>query len=48
MLKDLEKSSEVAEDDSRRGQKRVQDMTDEFVKKIEKVLATKEEEILTL
>lgn len=48
MLKDLEKSSDIAEDESHRSQKKIQDMTDEFTKKIEDVLATKEQEILTL
>jgi ribosome recycling factor len=48
MLKDLEKSSDVTEDEARRGQKKVQDMTDEFSKHIDEVLASKEEEILTV
>jgi ribosome recycling factor len=48
MLKDLEKSSDIAEDESHRSQKKIQDMTDEFTKKIESVLAAKEQEILTL
>jgi ribosome recycling factor len=48
MLKDLEKSSDITEDESHRGQKQIQDMTDDYVKKIDELLASKEEEILTL
>lgn len=48
MLKDLEKSSDITEDESHRGQKRIQDMTDEFTQKIDAALSSKEEEILTL
>ena len=48
MLKDLEHSSEITEDESRRSQKKIQDMTDELTRKIEETLAAKEEEILTL
>ena len=48
MLKDLEKSHEISEDESRHSQKRVQDLTDEFVKKIDEVVSTKEEDILKI
>lgn len=48
MLKDLEKESELTEDQSRRAQKQVQELTAEFVAKIDDALAEKEQEILTL
>ena len=48
MLKDIEKSSDITEDESRRGQKRVQDMTDDFIKEVDEQFNAKEEEILTL
>jgi ribosome recycling factor len=48
LLKDMEKSKEIAEDESRRGQKQVQDMTDEHTNQIDQLLAAKEQEILTI
>jgi ribosome recycling factor len=48
LLKDLEKDGDLAEDDSRRAQKKVQDMTDEFVAKVDEALRQKEEEILRI
>lgn len=48
MLKDLEKSGDVTEDESRRGQKKIQEMTDELVKQVDQALEAKEEEILTI
>jgi ribosome recycling factor len=46
MLKELLKESEISEDEQRRAQDKVQQLTDEFVGKIDKVLADKEKEIL--
>ena len=46
MLKDGEKSGEIPEDDSKRGHKQVQDLTDEQVKKVEEILKQKEAEIM--
>jgi len=46
MLKDLENDGDVSADDSRRAQKKVQDLTDEYTGKIDALLAAKEEEIL--
>ncbi len=48
MIKDLEKDKEINEDDSRRAQKRVQDLTDEYAAKIDQEAAHKEEEILRI
>ena len=48
LIKDLEKSGDVTKDESHRGQKKTQDMTDDFIRKIDAVLESKEEEILTI
>jgi ribosome recycling factor len=46
MLKELESDGSVSIDDRRREEKKVQALTDEFVKKIDEMTAQKEEEIL--
>jgi ribosome recycling factor len=46
MLKDLESDGTVPADDRRREEKRIQTLTDEHIKKIEEMVAAKEEEIL--
>jgi ribosome recycling factor len=46
MLKELEKDKQITEDDLRRAQEKVQDVTKEFTERLEKVLKTKEEEIM--
>lgn len=45
-FKKLEKGSEITEDDLKRYQKEVQDVTDSYVKKVELVVKEKEEEIM--
>lgn len=45
-LKKLEKSGDLPEDDSRREQGEVQDLTDEYVKKVDEMVAAKEKEIM--
>ncbi len=47
-LKSLQKDGDISEDDNFRAQKEVQDITDEFIQKIEAVFAAKEKEILEL
>jgi ribosome recycling factor len=47
-LKKLERSGELSEDDSRREQSEVQDLTDEHVSKIDEMLQVKEKEIMEL
>jgi ribosome recycling factor len=47
-LKKLEKSGEVNEDTSRRGQDEIQKVTDQFIKEIDKVVADKEKEIMEI
>ncbi len=46
MLKDLESEGSVPADDRRREEKKIQGLTDDFVKKIDEMTAQKEEEIL--
>jgi len=45
-VKKLEKEKEISEDDLKRGLDQVQKITDEYVKKIDEVLASKEADIL--
>lgn len=45
-LKKMEKSGELPEDDSRREQSQVQDLTDEYIGKIDEMLQAKEKEIM--
>ena len=47
-LKEMENDGEMPTDDRRRAEKRVQELTDEFIKKLDEHLADKEREILTV
>jgi len=46
MLKDLEGDGTLPQDDRHRAEKSVQDLTDEFIKKIDELTAQKEKEVL--
>ncbi|MBI4798901.1 MAG: ribosome recycling factor [Desulfarculus sp.] len=46
MLKEYKTEGEISEDDSRRGQTEVQKLTDDFITKVDGLLAEKEKEIL--
>ena len=46
MLKELESGGEIPKDDRHREEKNIQRLTDDYVKKIDKITAQKEEEIL--
>ena len=46
MLKDAEKSKDISEDDRKSGQKKIQDVTDGYIAKIDQISATKEAEIM--
>ena len=48
LLKDQEKDGALPEDESRGGQKKIQDLTDAYVSKVDEALAAKEEEILRI
>lgn len=47
-LKKLEKSSEITEDDLKLGEKEIQDITDGFIKDVDKVAADKEKEVMEI
>ena len=48
VLKKLEKDHEISEDDGKRSSEQVQKTTDEIITEIDKMLAAKEKEILTI
>lgn len=45
-LKKKEKSSEISEDELKKYTKEVQDVTDEYIRKVDEILKTKEKEIM--
>jgi len=47
-LKALEKSSDISEDDQRRGSEDVQKITDDHIKKIDELFSQKEQDIMSL
>lgn len=47
-IKKMEKNSEITEDDLKDGEEELQDLTDEFVKKVDEVAAEKEKEIMEI
>ncbi|PKN44749.1 MAG: ribosome recycling factor [Deltaproteobacteria bacterium HGW-Deltaproteobacteria-17] len=47
LLKNLKKDGDISEDDQNRGLTKVQEMTDQFVKKIDECVTDKEKEILS-
>jgi len=46
LLKDAQKEKEISEDDSKLGQKRIQELTDKYVAQVDKLGVAKEEEIM--
>lgn len=46
LVRELQKQGEISEDEARRGQERVQKLTDRYVEAVDDVLAAKEREIL--
>jgi len=47
-LRKLEKDKEITEDDLKRGEKEIQDVTDEFVSRVDKVIEEKEKDLMEL
>ncbi len=47
-LKSLQKDGDISEDDNFKAQKQIQDITDDYIKKIDKIFTAKEKEILEL
>jgi len=48
MLKQMEKDKDISEDDLKRGEKEVQDLTDGFVKQIDDIVTAKENEVMEI
>jgi len=48
MIKDLKKEKEISEDDQFRAQEEIQNITDDYIKKIDAVFGVKEKEILEI
>ncbi len=46
LLKQLEKEKEISKDDGRRGQERIQKLTDQFIKELDEIAAQKEKEVM--
>ena len=47
-LKAMKKAGELTEDDLKQGEKKTQDLTDKYIKNIDKISADKQKEILEL
>lgn len=47
-IKDLVKEKEISEDDQRRGEEEVQKLTDRYVAEVEKMLKSKEEDLMAV
>lgn len=47
-MKKMEKNKEISEDELKRGEKEIQDLTDLFVKKTDEVVAGKEKEVMEI
>lgn len=47
-LKMLQKEKEITEDEQKRGEKSVQDLTDEFIQKVDDIIAAKEQEVMEI
>ncbi len=45
-LKKLEKGKEISEDDLKRGEKEIQDMTDDYVARVDQVIVEKEKDLM--
>ncbi len=48
MLKSLEKDKDVTEDENKKGQGEIQKLTDDFVKKVDGIIADKEKEVMLI
>jgi ribosome recycling factor len=48
LIRDAEKAKEITEDDSKKGVEQAQKLTDEFIKKVDDILAHKEKDIMEI
>ena len=47
-LKEMQKDGDISEDDFHRGQEEIQELTNKFTEQVDKVLESKEEEIMEI
>jgi ribosome recycling factor len=47
-LREMERESMISEDDLHRGQDRIQEITDEYIKRVDEITHDKDEEIMTI
>lgn len=47
-IKEFEKEREISEDDAKRGQEKVQELTDDFIKRIDELSKAKEKDIMEI
>lgn len=47
-LKKMEKASEITEDDLKEGEKKIQNITDDFIKDVESIATAKEKEVMEI
>lgn len=47
-IKKLKKDNEITEDDQKTGEKKLQDITDDYIKQVEAITKKKEEEVLSI
>lgn len=47
-IKKLKKDNEITEDDQKNGEKKLQDITDDYIKQVESITKKKEEEVLSI
>ena len=47
-IKKLKKDNEITEDDQKNGEKKLQDITDSYIKKVEEMVKKKEDEVLSI
>ena len=48
MLKEMEKDKDIAEDERRQGQERIEALTKQYIEKIDSILKAKEQEIMAI
>jgi ribosome recycling factor len=48
MIKDAEKEKQVSEDERKKGEKSIQDLTDRYIAHIEEIAKSKDKEIMEL
>lgn len=47
-IKKLKKNNEITEDDQKNGEKKLQDITDNYIKQVEEMVKNKEDEVLSI